>query len=132
MHESLVTSTRALPGPGSVELVRLEDCLGRRDAAIWSLAPVRAPRVWEIDGPGSWIRLVDRYPLEMTNARHHDWYRVTGRVGTWCIPDWNAVAADWDAVHLTVAGYLTAATRACILRDGESATVLGGWSPDQT
>ncbi len=132
VHESLVTTTRALPGLGSIELVWEEDGLGRCDAAIWSLAPARAPRVWEIDGPESWTRLVERYPLEMTNARRHDWYRVTGRVGRWCIPDWHAVAADWDAVHLTVAGYLTTATRACTLADGKSATVLGGWNPDQT
>lgn len=132
VEEPLVTTTRPLPGLGSVELVWEEDDFGLSDAEIWPLAPTRAPRVWEIDGPESWTRLVDRYPLEMTNARRHDWYRVTGRVGRWCIPDWNAVAADWDAVHLTVAGYLTTATRACILADGESATVLGGWNPDQT
>ena len=34
-------------------------------------------------------------------------------------------------MHLTVMGYLTAATRLIDL-DGERATVLGGWNPDET
>jgi len=42
-------------------------------------------------------------------SRRHDWWRVTGSAGAWMIPDWVAVAADYDAVHLTVGGYLTTA-----------------------
>ncbi len=56
----------------------------------------------------------------------------TGRAGTWLIPDWSAVAADWDAVHVSVAGYLTTATRALPVADGTAATMLAGWNPDQT
>jgi hypothetical protein len=82
--------------------------------------------------PEAWVRLVDRYPLDVTNARRHDWCRTTGRVGTWRIPDWHAIADDWDAVHVSVTGYLTTATRAPPLADGDSATVLAGWNPDQT
>ncbi len=88
--------------------------------------------MWEIDGPHAWTRLVDRYPLDVTNARRHDWYRTTGRAGIWRIPDWVAVAAEWDAVHLSVAGYLTTATRALTLADKHAATMLAGWDPDQT
>jgi hypothetical protein len=128
---SLVTTTRPLPGLGSVELAWQEDSFGPREATIWALQPTRPPRVWEIDGPDAWVRLVDRYPLDVTNGRRHDWYKTTGRTGTWCIPDWASVAADWDAVHLSVAGYLTTATRALTLADGEAATMLAGWNPDQ-
>ena len=128
---SLVTTTRPLPGLGSVELVWEEDSTGPRDASIWTLEPTQPPRVWEIDGPRAWVRLVDRYPLDVTNARRHDWYRTTGRAGPWRIPDWAAVAADWDAVHLSVGGYLAAATRPLSVADGEAATVLAGWNPDQ-
>jgi hypothetical protein len=128
---SLVTTTRPLPGLGSVELVWEEDSPGPRDASIWTLEPTQPPRVWEIDGPQAWVRLTDRYPLEVTNARRHDWYRTTGRAGAWRIPDWAAVAADWDAVHLSVGGYLATATRPLVLADGEAATVLAGWNPDQ-
>lgn len=128
---SLVTTARPLPGLGSVELVWQEDSLGPRDASIWTLTPTQTPRVWEIDGPEAWVRLVDRYPLDVTNARRHDWYRTTGRAGAWRIPDWATVAADWDAVHLSVGGYLATATRPLTVADGEAATVLAGWNPDQ-
>jgi hypothetical protein len=129
---SLVTTTRPLPGLGSIELAWEEDSFGQRSASIWPLTTTRMPRVWEVDRPAAWVRLVDRYLLDVTNARRHDWYRTTGRVGAWRIPDWSAVADDWDAVHVTVAGYLTTATRALPLGDGDSATVLAGWNPDQT
>lgn len=112
-------------------LVWQEDSLGLREASIWTVEPTPTPRVWEIDGPEAWVRLVDRYPLDVTNGRRHDWYKTTGRTGTWFIPDWAAVAADWDAVHLSVAGYLTTATRALVVADGEAATMLAGWNPDQ-
>lgn len=128
----MVTTTRPLPGLGSVVLVWEEDTFDQDCAAIWPLATTRIPRVWEIDGPGAWTRLVDRYPLVVTHARRHDWYRTTGRAGIWRIPDWYAVSADWDAVHLSVAGYLTTATRTVPLADGEAATVLAGCDPDQT
>jgi hypothetical protein len=128
---SLVSTTRPLPGLGSAALVWEEDSLGPRDALIWALEPAQVPRVWEIDGPAAWVRLVDRYPIDVTNARRHDWCRATGRAGAWRIPDWAAVAADWDAVHLSVGGYLTTATRALTVAGGEAATVLAGWDPDQ-
>ncbi len=129
---SVVTTTRSLPGLGSTELAWEEDSFGQNNAAIWPLTATREPRVWEIDRPQSWVQLVDRYPLDVTHARRHDWYRTTGRVGAWRIPDWDAVATEWDAVHLSVTGYLTTATRALPLAGGEGATVLAGWDPDQT
>ena len=55
---------------------------------------------------------------------------ATGWAGRWLIPDFAAVAADYDAVHLSVAGYLTTAGRALSVDDGR--TVLAGWNPDQT
>ena len=49
----------------------------------------------------------------------------------WLIPDYAAVAADWDAVHVTVAGYLTTAGIAIPADDG-ACTILAGWDPDAT
>jgi len=129
---SLLTTTRPLSSLGSIELAWQEDSFGQRNASIWPLSTTRAPRVWEIDRPAAWVRLVEQYPLDVTNARRHDWYKTTGRAGTWLIPDWSAVAADWDAVHVSVAGYLTTATRALPVADGTAATMLAGWNPDQT
>ena len=97
-----VTTARPVAGLGSVELAWHEDSLGLADASIWSLETVRAPRVWEIDGPVAWVDLVERYPMEVTHARRHDWYRTTGHVGAWFILDWSAVADEWDAVHVSM------------------------------
>jgi hypothetical protein len=84
---SLVTTTRALPGLGSIQLAWEEDSFGQRSAQVWPLRATRAPRAWEINRPQEWVSLVERYPLEVTHARRYDWYRTTGRVGTWHIPD---------------------------------------------
>lgn len=84
----LVTTTRPLPGLGSVELAWEEDSFEQDKAAIWPLAAARTPRIWEIDRPQEWTQLVGRYPLDVTHARRHDWYRTTGRAGPWWIPDW--------------------------------------------
>ncbi len=113
--------------PAGLRLV--EDSLG------WEIAtaiPVRgAGRTYEIRSATDWAELCRRFPLEVTASRRHDWYRVTGRDGRWLIPDWHRVAADWDAVHLTVTGYLQAATRSIEI-DDEYASVLAGWGPDTT
>ena len=70
-------------------------------------------------------------PLDVSKSRRHDWWRVTGWAGRWLIPDYAAVAADWDAVHVTVAGYLTTAGIAIPVGDG-ARTMLAGWDPDAT
>jgi hypothetical protein len=127
----LFSTTRALPGQGPMGLRFVEDTLGW-DAA--SAERVRVPadaRIHEIDGAQAWMDLVGRYPLEVTASRRHDWYRVTGRNGTWVTPDWSQVRHDFDAVHLTIAGYLSAAGT-CIRLDEDRATVLAGWDPDAT
>lgn len=130
---SLPSTTRSLPGAGSVELLWQEDSFGQCNAAVWPLTATLPPRVWEVHRPSDWLALVTRYPLDVSAARRYDWYRVSGRLGHWLIPDWPAVAADWDAVHVSVAGYLTTATRALALPDDDSAaTMLAGWNPDQT
>jgi len=129
---SLVSTTRPMADLGALELAWHEDSLGLTEASIWSLEAVGPTKVWEIDQPQAWVDLVQTYPLDVTDERRDDWQRTTGREGDWYIPDWNAVAADWDAVHVSVAGYLTTATRALPLADGNAATMLAGWNPDQT
>ncbi|MFD1722324.1 hypothetical protein [Amnibacterium endophyticum] len=124
-------TTRALAEVGSVNLLWEEDSFGQWDALVWGLHPVRSPRVFEIDGAEAWVELVRRYPLDVTWSRRQDWYRVTGTDSTWLIPDWQAVGRDFDAVHLSVLGYLNAATRRLQVGPG-AATVLAGWDPDQT
>lgn len=116
---------------GSIEdaLELVEDSLGWEIATI---IPVHgAGRTLEIQSPDDWAALCREYPVEVTASRRHDWFRVTGRDGRWLIPDWERVAEQWDAVHLTTLGYLSAATQ-LIEIDTEYGSVIGGWAPDST
>ena len=44
---------------------------------------------------------------------------------------WRSVAAQWDGVHVSVAGYLSTARMAVDIGGG-AATLLAGWDADQT
>ena len=127
----LMSTTRALPGRGPMGLRFVEDGLGWKTATVERVRIPADARIFEIDGAEAWAELVGRYPLEVTASRRHDWYRITGRNGTWVIPDWSQVRHDFDAVHLTIGGYLTTAGTAIPIDEGR-ATVLAGWDPDAT
>jgi len=127
----LVSTTRALPGLGPLQLYAMEDWPGWEDVRCWPVAVShRAARIYEITSPDDWTALVTRYPLEVTKSRRHDWWRVTGWAGAWLMPDYTAAAADYDAIHLTVSGYLTTAGRALAVNDARC--LLAGWDPDKT
>lgn len=107
----------------------LEDSFG---STLALAIPVRGGgRTFEVRGADDWAELCRRYPLELTASRRHDWQRVTDRDGRWLLPDWALVSQEWDAVHLTAWGYLTAATREIVV-DDECSSVIGGWGPDET
>ncbi|MGH3211956.1 MAG: hypothetical protein ACRDNO_29775 [Trebonia sp.] len=138
----LPITTRALaglgsrPGLGALRLALVEDRLGWESARCWPLRPRSGARVYEVDGPAAWAALVARYPLDVSRSRRHDWWRATGRAGRWLIPDYQAVAEDYDAVHVTVLGYLTTAGVAVPVSSDDSyggaRTLLAGWEPDAT
>lgn len=128
---ALTQTTRSLVGRGPVGLWLIEDTFGWEAATTAEIVVPVDARTYEIDGPGTWVELCRRYPLDVTASRRHDWYRATGRSGRWVIPDWSQLRQDIDAVHLSVNGYLTAAGRALSVEDGV-ATVLAGWDPDKT
>ena len=127
----LTGTTRALPMQGPMGLRFVEDQLGWTAAGVEQVRLPGDARIFEIDGPAAWAELVGRYPIEVTAGRRHDWYRVTGRTGRWLIPNWSEVRYDFDALHLTVGGYLTTAGVAVSI-DEERSTVLAGWDPDAT
>ncbi|MFJ5962037.1 hypothetical protein [Pseudarthrobacter oxydans] len=113
--------------PAGLSLV--EDSLGWEHATT---IPVHgAGKVLEIKTAEDWLNLCCNFPLEVTASRRHDWFHTTGRHGRWVIPDWEKVASEWDATHLTVMGYLHAAGRPLEV-DLETATVIAGWDPDST
>ncbi|WP_194408945.1 hypothetical protein [Microbacterium cremeum] len=127
---ALPRTSRRLGDDGPAGLWFVEDFHGGDEATA---VPVDAypARVIEIGTPEDWADLCRRHPIDVTASRRHDWYRVTGRDGRWVVPDWSSVAREADGVHLSVAGYLTAATR-LIEIDHETGSVIAGWNPDET
>jgi hypothetical protein len=127
----LYGTTRALPGAGPAGLCLVEDQMGWKTATSQRISVPLSARIFEITGPRAWAQLVADYPFEVSHSRRHDWWRATGRAGTWLIPDYLAVAEHFDAIHLPVAGYLTTAGRPVDV-GSDAASVLAGWDPDQT
>jgi hypothetical protein len=107
------------------------DGAGEERFGVWDVAVSSGARIWNITGPDDWARLVTRYPRDVTVSRRPDWFRFTGRDGRWLLPNWPRAAADWDGVHLSIAGYISA-TGLAIPAGEDAATVLAGWGPDQT
>ena len=127
----LPVTTRALPGLGAVRLVLGEGLLGWQSARCWPVVAENDIRVYEVSGPDQWAELVGRYRLDVTKSRSDDWGRATGWTGRCLIPDYAAVAVDWDAVHVPAVGYLAASGIAIPVGDG-ACTMLAGWDPDAT
>lgn len=125
-------TTRRLPGLGAVELVAKEDSHGPERAALRRVRPAtrREVRVYEVRQPSDWADLTSRFPMDLSRSRRGVWWQSTGIDGRWYVPDWQAVARVFDAVHVTVEGYLTTAGEALPVPGGH--TVLGGWNPDVT
>jgi hypothetical protein len=134
-HDGLVSAWELFDGPVS----------------RWRL-PVRpGARVWTVDGPEEWAALVRAYPrpavrphggweLPGPNQRPADLAALLavptqtaarGRVAAHLLPDWAAVAADHDGVHLSWAGFLTTEGRVVDLGDG-AVTMLRYWASERT
>ena len=131
-HPGVFTARSIGQPPLPVGLAFVEDSFGWTAATSWQVSPTRDVRVLELGTSEHWVDVVRRYPLEVTvTTKRGDWWRTTGRDGRWAMPAWPLVAKDWDAVHLSVAGYLATAGRALPV-DEATATVLAGWPPDAT
>ncbi|MGQ0575254.1 MAG: hypothetical protein ACT4RN_13755 [Pseudonocardia sp.] len=126
----LPVTTRALDGLGAAGLVLVEDELGWTAASCRPVVPDGDVRVAEVRSAADWVDLVARHPLDVTRSRRHDWWRASGVDGTWLIPDYAAVSAEFDALHLTCWSYLTGAGAA--LPVGSAHTLIAGWGPDAT
>ena len=66
----------------------------------WELRVLSNVKIYGIRGAGSWHELCLRYPAKGPGSQGEQDGRLT--------PDWGAVAADWDGVHLSFGGLLTA------------------------
>jgi hypothetical protein len=134
-HDALISTWEMFEGPIS----------------RWHL-PVRAgARVWEVHRPDDWVRLVEAYPKRAIRA-HSGWelpgpnqrqrdigglltvlgqHAVRAHVSHHLLPDWAAVAADYDGVHLSWAGFLTTEGYVCDL-DAVGVTMLRYWGSERT
>ena len=121
----LVATSREASG-----LALVEDGMGWSAADVQPVAVDPRARVFEVDGPEDWAHLVERFPLEVSASRRHDWWRAVGAREPLLVPDYVAVAQEWDAVHVSARGYLTTATLA--VQTSRGTTVLAGWNPDHT
>lgn len=127
----LVRTTSEIPRFGAAQLHLKEDSHGPEIAEVCAVRVADGARVFRIDRAEHWAELCRRYPIDVTLQKQWDWRETTGRRGAWVMPNWRAVAADWDAVHLSVAGYLRSAGTA-IACDEHTASVIAGWDPDTT
>lgn len=91
------------------------------------LNPVEPARVYEVNSAEDWHDLTVRYPAPMSTETHRgDAHGMTsGRS-----PVWSAAAQEWDAVHLTFTGFLTATY--VLAGPTTNPTTLWTWDCEQT
>ena len=115
----------------------------------WWLPIERDVRLWEIHSPHDWVRLVTTYPApgrvydgwELPGLNQHrrdvdgllavDGQHGVRIAGRQLVPDWAAVAAEFDGVHLSWAGFLSAEGYVSDL-DGDDVTMLRYWFSERT
>lgn len=148
-HEGLWTVTDPPPQVHDSLILTWDFC--GRPTSRWFL-PVRSDaRVWNVNGPDDWARLVETYPRAAT--RPHDGWELPGpnqhrsdtemlrsitaqravriEISDHLLPDWARVAEDFDAVHLSWAGFLTAEGYISELSSG-GVTMMRYWGSERT
>jgi len=131
-------------------LISAWDCYGR-PTSRWLLPVRQDARVWNINGPEDWARLVETYPKVVTRP-HAGWelagpgqhpsdtkmlrsvatqHAVRTEIAVHVLPDWDGVAADFDGVHLSWAGFLTSEGYISDLSDG-GVTMMRYWGSERT
>lgn len=127
---NLPVTSPSTPFVGAFLLMVLEDGPYATGAMVRSVRVARPVRVLELRSAQDFADLVTSAPFDVTMSRRHDWYRATGEVRPWRMPDWTQVAQGYDAIHLTVDAYLETAGRVLPIAGG--ATMMAGWEPDAT
>jgi hypothetical protein len=123
----------------------------RMPVTRWHLPIHAGVRLWNVDRPSDWVRLVETYPKVAT--RPHSGWELSGpnqypsdtkklrsfenqnavriAVDRHVLPDWEAVAHDFDGVHLSWAGFLTTEGFVSDLSAG-GVTMLRYWGSERT
>lgn len=110
-----------------IGLACVEDGMGWSSALVRRLQIECRKPVFHITEPRHWVDLCRRYPLEVSATMRRNWFETTGRDGLWVQPHWQAVAEDYDGVHLGLGAYLAGAGRSSRWMPGAPAS-----SPDGT
>lgn len=134
---SAVTSTRLPRLPATRLLADLNACpRDRPDPAAlsaWHANLKPDATVYEIHSPTDWVTLVTRYPSHRTDlCLAPDLMRRWPAKQLIWTPEWRAVAKDYDGVHLSVAGWLTATSQILDLPDLGGHTICEGWPAEST
>ncbi len=122
-----------------------------RPTSRWLLRVRPGARVWNVDSPQDWSRLVETYPKVATRP-HYGWElpgpnqhrsdskglraiptqrAVRTEHGSHVLPDWARVATDFDGVHVSWAGFITGEGYISDLSDG-GVTMMRYWGSEQT
>jgi len=134
---AITETTGPAPGLLAAGLWLEEDGPDHDWAVVTEHAPPTGPtHLLEVRGPEDWAALVAAHPLEVMSARGDFWGAHTALPGRrWFMPDWSAVAGEWDAVHLSIDAWLRTAGVPTPVRapDGTEAwTLCAGWNPGAT
>jgi hypothetical protein len=115
----------------AVKLVCNDDwTIDRANVQVWKVAIPTNAEIYEVHSPQDWVHLVERFPKLRTYPDLANWLRWTGCSGPWLVPDWKAVAEQFDGVHVSIGGHLSTAYTAWPV--GDHFTILSGWHPDST
>ncbi len=96
---------------------------------FWRVVVSPTARVAEVHSAEAWSALAHAYPSALVG------YTFTGqkhppKSAMRLDPDWSRVSRDWDGVHLSVGGWLTAEDAPA--ESGGVTTELRGWNMEST
>lgn len=100
--------------------------------SAWAVSIKPDARVVDIHSPADWISLVDRYPSHRTDLLPAPHLRTSWPNEAQVLSiDWHRLSRDYDGVHLSFAGWLTA-TSQILTVPGRGLTVCDGWHTEAT
>ncbi len=99
----------------------------------WKVTVTESARVLEINSPAAWFALAHAYPGAREAFRYSPQYspRIVRPAGSSRLdPDWSKVSQDWDGVHVSVGGWMTAED--VPYESAGVTTELRGWNMEST
>lgn len=136
-------SSTAVEGSTSVLIGRVLEAIDwpvQPPVQQFRLVVSSSARVFEVDGPDAWHRLCVAYPAppyepEPVPEGHVGWSPYPGAdpplgLDDRLVPDWSAVARDWDAAHVSLGGLL--ASEQVRVDTPAGWTELWGWGAERT